>query len=82
MKHRLFGACVAAAFIALCFSAAAQVSTAKVTGGELQGVAANGVGVFKGIPFAAPPTGALRWKKPQPAASWQGVRAASAFAPS
>jgi para-nitrobenzyl esterase len=82
MKHRLFGACAAAAFITLCFSAAAQVSTAKVTGGELQGVAANGVAAFKGIPFAAPPTGALRWRKPQPAASWQGVRAASEFAPS
>ena len=69
MKHRLYGACVAAALMTLSVSAAAQVSTAKVAGGEVQGVAANGVAAFKGIPFAAPPTGALRWKKPQPAAS-------------
>ena len=82
MRHRLYGACVAAALMTLSLSATAQVLTAKVTGGEVQGVAANGATVFKGIPFAAPPTGALRWRKPQPAASWQGVRAASAFAPS
>ena len=82
MRHRLYGACVAAALLTLSFSAAAQALTAKVTGGEVQGVAANGATVFKGIPFAAPPTGALRWKKPQPVASWQGVRAANAFAPS
>src|SRR5262245_15343469 len=82
MKHRLFRACVAAALMALSLSAAAQVLTAKVTGGEVQGAAANGVAAFKGIPFAAPPTGALRWKNPQPAAAWQGVRAATAFAPS
>jgi para-nitrobenzyl esterase len=79
MKHRL---CVAALLMTLSLSATAQVLTAKVSGGEVQGVAANGAVVFKGIPFAAPPTGELRWKKPQPVVSWQGVRAANAFAPS
>ena len=34
---------------------------------------------FKGVPFAAPPVGELRWKAPQPVASWEGVRAGSAF---
>ena len=82
MKQRVYGAFVAAAFFTLSFSAAAQVSTAKVTGGDVQGVVVNGVATFKGIPFAAPPTGALRWKKPQPVAPWAGVRAATAFAPS
>lgn len=38
-----------------------------------------GVRVFKGIPFAAPPVGALRWQAPQPVAKWQGVRDAGEF---
>lgn len=37
------------------------------------------VHIFKGIPFAAPPVGPLRWKEPQPVASWEGVRKATEF---
>src|SRR5258707_15398301 len=37
------------------------------------------VRVFKGIPFAAPPLGENRWRAPQPAAKWDGVRSADAF---
>ena len=37
------------------------------------------LGIYKGIPFAAPPVGELRWKAPQPAANWEGVRDCSAF---
>jgi para-nitrobenzyl esterase len=51
----------------------------RVDGGELQGVAADGVESFKGIPFAAPPVGDLRWRPPQPAAPWTGVRQAAEF---
>src|ERR1700681_3752001 len=41
---------------------------------------ADGKGViFKGIPFAAPPVGELRWKEPQPVAQWEGVRKATEF---
>lgn len=40
-----------------------------------------GIRVFKGIPFAAPPIGELRWKPPQPIASWTGVRKADRFGP-
>ena len=36
---------------------------------------------FKGIPFALPPVGELRWRAPQPAASWSGVRPATAYGP-
>jgi para-nitrobenzyl esterase len=51
----------------------------KVTQGDVQGSAADGVAVFKGLPFAAAPVGDLRWRAPQPAMKWEGVRAATAF---
>ena len=49
--------------------------------GKLQGTtnADHSVRLFKGIPFAAPPVGDLRWKAPQPAAAWGGVRKADTF---
>jgi para-nitrobenzyl esterase len=49
--------------------------------GDLSGVTVGAVESFKGIPFAAPPTGDLRWRPPGPAPSWSGVRAADAFGP-
>ena len=54
-------------------------SAVRVDGGDVQGVVADGVESFKGIPFAAPPVGELRWRPPQPAAPWTGVRQASEF---
>jgi len=51
----------------------------KIDSGELQGALADGVVSFKGIPFAAPPVGELRWRPPQPAAKWTGVRQATEF---
>lgn len=47
-----------------------------VEGGKIQGVPCEtpGITVFKGIPFAAPPVGELRWKAPQPVIPWEGVR--------
>jgi para-nitrobenzyl esterase len=62
--------------------APAQVSsTVRVDSGELQGVAADGVLTFRGVPFAAPPVGDLRWRPPQPLARWTGVRQATTNAP-
>ena len=58
-----------------------QIQTAKVTGGEVRGVIKNGTASFKGIAFAAPPVGELRWRAPQPVKLWEGVRVADAFAP-
>jgi para-nitrobenzyl esterase len=53
----------------------------KVHNGILEGVVEpSGVHTFKGIPFAAPPVGNLRWREPQPAANWQGIRKADHFA--
>jgi para-nitrobenzyl esterase len=54
----------------------------RVAQGELVGdVTEMGPYVFKGIPFAAPPVGPLRWHEPQPPASWQGVRNATSYGP-
>jgi len=47
--------------------------------GKVQGAVEDGVASWKGIPFAAPPVGPLRWRAPQPAASWQGVRPATQY---
>jgi para-nitrobenzyl esterase len=60
--------------------AGAQVKTAA---GMVQGTttADRQIRVFKGIPYAAPPVGALRWQAPQPAAAWQGTRDATKFGP-
>lgn len=54
-------------------------SVVRVDTGEIQGVADDGVVSYEGIPFAEPPVGKLRWRQPQPAASWAGVRQAAAF---
>jgi len=53
----------------------------KIDKGDVRGaITADGqVRSFKGIPFAAPPVGDLRWQPPQPAASWKGVRDATQF---
>ncbi len=61
-------------------SAQTPVNTAA---GAVRGsaIGATGIRVFKGIPYAAPPTGDRRWQAPQPAAPWQGVRDATAFGP-
>src|SRR5690242_10608218 len=61
--------------------AQSQIDTVKVTGGSVQGVAAGNIVSFKGIPFAAPPTGENRWRAPQAVRSWSGVKRADAFAP-
>jgi len=56
-------------------------TTAKVEQGRLQGAKEESLTVYRGIPFAAPPVGELRWRAPQPAARWEGVRRADKFAP-
>ena len=54
-----------------------------IEGGQVQGVTADldGVFVYRGIPYAAPPIGDLRWKAPQPVVPWDGVLACKEFGP-
>lgn len=49
--------------------------------GRLRGACENGVAVFRGVPYARPPVGALRWRPPQPPPPWRGVREAVRFGP-
>jgi para-nitrobenzyl esterase len=56
----------------------AQASVAHTPSGDLAGAGAD-IHVFKGIPYAAPPLGALRWRPPQPVTPWQGVRDATQY---
>ncbi|MBN1546074.1 MAG: carboxylesterase family protein, partial [Syntrophaceae bacterium] len=58
-----------------------QPSLVKVDGGMVQGTTQDGLTVFKGIPFAAPPVGNLRWKAPQPVAQWDTLLQADKFGP-
>ncbi len=62
----------------------APFETVKISGGLVSGTS-NAIGdiqIFKGIPFAAPPVGVLRWKEPQPVIPWAGTKQCTAFGPS
>lgn len=67
----------------LLFSAAAYAQTPviQIEGGKVQGIDSKdaGVAVFRGIPYAAPPVGDLRWQLPQPVQPWQGVKVADTW---
>jgi para-nitrobenzyl esterase len=72
--------------ILLAFALVASAQTAdrvKTANGVVEGAGRQGSGVriFKGIPFAQPPIGELRWREPQPLKNWQGVRQAAQFGP-
>jgi para-nitrobenzyl esterase len=82
-KHswNLIAALILILCLTACNSPAPVSSTVAVTGGTVQGVVQDGIFSFKGVPFAAPPVGALRWKSPQPVVPWSGVKKADKFAP-
>ncbi|MES1261085.1 MAG: carboxylesterase family protein, partial [Acidobacteriota bacterium] len=64
--------------------AAAIGQPVKVDGGLVAGAPGRdpAISAFKGVPFAAPPTGDLRWRAPRPVVAWQGVRKADRFSAS
>ncbi len=71
--------CVLVAAVQLAGTSVAQHVVTE--SGTVAGIHSNGLSVYKGIPFAAPPLGDLRWRPPARAASWTGTRQAEAFAP-
>ncbi len=78
MKRTIFTAALMLALPTVVHAAGPQVTVAQ---GTLEGVRDYTVDSFKGLPYAAPPVGSLRWRAPQPAASWSGLRVADHFAP-
>lgn len=79
---RTYAALAATAVTLSAFSAHAQTGpTVRIASGQLQGAVAGGIESYKGIPYAAPPTGELRWRPPAEAATWSSPRAATAFGP-
>src|ERR1041385_1797686 len=75
--------CLFLFFASITVISAAINDPVKLDTGMISGVAGNSpeVRVYKGIPFAAPPTGELRWRAPQPPAKWDGTRKADTFGP-
>lgn len=78
MKKTLFGFAI---LITSCLQAqdtdSAKSLTVRISSGMLRGITKNGVSSFTGIPYAAPPTGANRWRPPQPVKAWKDVRDAT-----
>jgi para-nitrobenzyl esterase len=82
MIRRLIPGVLAAALLALCApSYAAQGPTVDAPAGVLEGTMNGALRVFKGVPYALPPVGSLRWKAPQPMPHWPGVKSATEFGP-
>ena len=76
-------ACALACLFAASLNSVAHAdpTTVRIDSGLVRGAVADDVASFKGIPYAKPPIGPLRWRAPQPAVAWRGVRDATKFAP-
>jgi para-nitrobenzyl esterase len=81
MKTILIFIAMVILFASGCNNMQKRPSLVKVEGGMVKGTVDSGLSVFKGIPFAAPPIGDLRWRAPQPVSNWDTVLQADKFAP-
>lgn len=82
MKYR--SSMIAATWLAMCCPAAAQEATGPVVNapaGAVRGQSEDGIGSFKGIPYALPPVNGLRWQPPVPMPLWKTTRSARDFGP-
>jgi para-nitrobenzyl esterase len=76
-------ATVVAALATIFLTGARAAEPLQIEGGQIADAApdASGIRVFKGIPYAAPPVGQLRWKPPQPVQPWSGIRSIAEWGP-
>jgi len=80
MTLRTIGAaCVALGVLPACTQAPPPNEPVSVTGGRVRGIVMDEVRSFRGIPYAAPPVGDLRWRPPQPVVAWEGERDGTAY---
>src|SRR5919109_3024399 len=81
LQHRSFRVSLMMVAFGVGMRGAAAADQVRIESGSVQGTTSSDgtVRIFKGIPYAAPPVGDLRWKPPQPIAPWQGVRKTTAF---
>ncbi|GAB2836213.1 carboxylesterase/lipase family protein [Lentzea nigeriaca] len=90
MRNRIIAGLIAAMLAAPMSDAAAAAPdtdveaahgapVARVDTGVLRGARSGGVDSFLGVPYAAPPVGSLRWRPPQPARTWPGMRSATSY---
>ncbi len=80
INQRLLWSVIVVVFFSLSLSA--QLSLIQTDKGQVSGYKSGDITIFKGIPFAAPPVGELRWKAPQPAKRWTGVLKCEKFSAS
>jgi len=80
-KLNFWIAIIIALIINACSAPSLPPDQAKVEQGIVQGTIVDGLKVFKGIPFAAPPVGDLRWKAPQPVHKWEGIKETKEYGP-
>jgi para-nitrobenzyl esterase len=84
MSNTLRAAAILFTIITALTLRAAAADRVKVSAGVVEGAGpqqSTGVRIFRGVPFAQPPTGNLRWREPRPVKNWQGVKQATSFGP-
>jgi para-nitrobenzyl esterase len=81
MKRRIMSSLVAVMALTAVAATSWTSQPVRTDSGLVTGISENGALVFKGIPFAAPPVGDLRWRAPEPPRHWTGVKEADRFSP-
>jgi para-nitrobenzyl esterase len=81
MSHKAVAVAALIAVFSVAAGAQPAAPTVTIDSGKLAGNQKDGMMSFLGIPYAAPPTGDLRWRAPQPVKTWQGTRQAAEFGP-